>query len=58
LLKSLADACNTPVSEDAQATGEEWLALPIALDVLAHQELHDGLGDSEALGFHACREIV
>src|SRR5262249_55067414 len=56
LLKCLADAGDTPVTEDAQATGEKRLTLPIALDMLAHQELHDGLRDGEAFGFHFLQE--
>src|SRR5262245_51086822 len=44
LLQRLPDARDAPVTEDAQATGEERLTPAVTFDLLAKEESNDSLG--------------
>jgi hypothetical protein len=52
LLERLANTRNATVAKDAQATGEERLALPIAFYVLTKKKSNDRLRGGEPGCFH------
>jgi 3D-(3,5/4)-trihydroxycyclohexane-1,2-dione acylhydrolase (decyclizing) len=47
LAQRLAEAGDVAVAEDAEAAGEEAVALPVALDLLRGQEADEGLSDGD-----------
>jgi hypothetical protein len=53
LLQRLAEAGDVPVTEDAEAAGEEAPPLPVALDLLRGEKAHERLADREAYAHRA-----
>ncbi len=54
LLQRLPDAGDVAVAEDAEAAGEEAVALAVALDALGGEEADEGLGDGQPHAGTSC----
>ena len=55
--KRLSHSGNVAVAEDAEAAGEETVALAVALNLLGCEEAHQCLGDGQSHGRPRCDVI-